>query len=140
MTRSGYVDDCEHIALYRRAVGNALAGKRGRAFLMEMRDALDAMPVKELSGTDFYDLGTRRVCALGAVAIGRGADPETLAIDGLECDAGTYFGIAECMAREVMNENDTCGEWVGVDTPADRWRYMRRWVDQVLEDPRMDEV
>jgi hypothetical protein len=52
MSRSGYSDDCDdqwrHI-MWWGAVTSSIRGKRGQAFLREMRDALDAMPEKRLA-------------------------------------------------------------------------------------------
>ena len=134
MSRSGYVDDYERIALYRRAVGNALAGKRGRAFLLEMREALDAMPVKELTRYVLNDIDAG-CCALGSVARARGVDTSNVD-SGCHEEVGKLLNIPGCMAAEIANEND---DWY-CDTRKQRWEHMRRWVDQVLEDPRIGEI
>ena len=45
MSRSGYSDDCDTWPLicWRGAVASALRGRRGQQFLIELRDALDAI-------------------------------------------------------------------------------------------------
>ncbi len=50
MSRSGYVDDIDNLALinWRGAVKSAIQGKRGQAFLRALVDALDAMPETSL--------------------------------------------------------------------------------------------
>jgi hypothetical protein len=51
MGRAGYSEDCDGWALirWRGAVTSAIRGKRGQAFLREMLDALDALPVKRIA-------------------------------------------------------------------------------------------
>lgn len=128
MSRSGYVDDDYDgylVALWRGAVGSALRGKRGQAFLRELGAALDAMPVKELiTGEIVRD--SDHVCAIGAVAVARGLDVRN--IDDHDGDAvGSAFGIASAMAREIAYENDERGP--RAETPAQRWQRMREWVN-----------
>lgn len=140
MSRSGYADDCDDIVLYRRAVGNALAGKRGRAFLQEMAEVLDAMPVKELSRGELRSgKYLDQVCALGAVVNARCVHPDGDPND--RHDIGRTLGIAPCMAAEIMHENDDDMHMGDPnETPSQRWQRMRRWVDHMLEDPRSGEV
>ena len=66
MSRSGYSDDCDTWPLicWRGAVASALRGKRGQQFLIELRDALDAMPEKRLIAEQLQD-GTGCHCTLG---------------------------------------------------------------------------
>lgn len=45
---------------------------------------------------------------------------------------GTKFGIASCMAREVMWEND---EGAYNETPAERWKRVRAWAVRSLRSP-----
>jgi hypothetical protein len=126
MNRSGYSDDCENLGLWRGAVQNAIRGKRGQSFLREMADALDAMPVRELiAGEVVRDVG--HVCAIGAVAVARKIDVAELDIhDG---DAvGNAFGIARALALEIAYENDEHAA-DRLETPEERWRRMRAWVD-----------
>lgn len=128
MSRSGYTDDCENLELYRNAVDRALKGKRGQAFLIELRDALDAMPVKRLIVNELVAPGGD-CCALGAVAQKRDLDTDKMFAD----DPGSLsdvFGIAQSMAAEIMYENDECGR--GNETPEERWVRMRKWVDEQI--------
>jgi hypothetical protein len=132
MSRSGYIDDWEdyqRLNLYRGNVWRATVGKRGQALLREMAAALDAMPVRELvAGEIVRDEG--HVCALGAVALARGLDVSQLdPTDGDE--VGKTFGVASCLVREIAYENDEGGN----ETPAQRWKRMRAWVEENLTNP-----
>ncbi len=139
MSRSGYTDDYDDYGranLYRANVERALRGKRGQAFLREMLEALDAMPVKALIARDLVrrDGG---VCALGAVAVKRGLDVADLDPECPETVAYTY-GITEMVAREIVFWNDEDGwRWEGgtrrLETDQERWQRMRRWVASHLD-------
>lgn len=132
MSRSGYSEDCEHLALWRGTVTRAINGKRGQAFLREMAAALDAMPVKELVA-DVVVRDNEHVCAIGAVAVARKLDVSDLDIyDGEE--VGKKFGIARHLACEIAYENDERGPYKG-ETPAERWTRMRAWVAANLRTP-----
>ena len=130
MSRSGYSDDCENVALWRAAVDSAILGRRGQVFMRRLRDALDAMPSKRLiTGEIATDDG---VCALGSV------DP-MCRIDPYDREAiGQHFGIAPAMAAEIayINDEDGRAEW---ETPEERWTRMRAWVDkQIAADDEAD--
>jgi hypothetical protein len=135
VSRSGYSDDCENLALYRGAVRSAISGKRGQAFLREMATALDAMPEKALVAGDII-ASDGSCCAIGAVALARGKGPDDVA--GLESEdpgeVAMFFGVARAMAAEIEYENDECGPWGAVETPEQRWIRMRAWVDEQLDD------
>ncbi|MBP2482914.1 hypothetical protein J3A72_003206 [Stenotrophomonas sp. PvP093] len=129
MSRSGYSDDCDSWPLicWRGAVASALRGRRGQQFLVELREALDAMPEKRLIAEQLQD-NTGCHCALGVIGSKRGLD-----MTGLDPDdraaVSKAFGIAEAMAAEIVHEND--GEWRwDNETPEQRWTRMRAWVDQ----------
>ena len=135
MSRSGYVDDCWdcdedaqwRMIRYRGAVKSALRGHRGQAFLRELVEALDAMPVKELVAHDLKN--ECGVCAMGAVGLVRGLDMSSLDPDNAEGVSGV-FDIATSMAREIAFENDECGHYK--ETPYQRWCRMRLWAqDQI---------
>lgn len=142
MSRCGY-SYCDYdewaAIMYRGAVKSAVRGARGQKALVDLVEALDAMPEKRLARNTF---GNKcGVCALGAVARHRGvdladlepdlgddpagADPDYVdAIDSAKL--GERLDIAESMAREVMWHNDDaydnsqrCQEM--------RWSSMRKW-------------
>lgn len=136
MSRSGYSDDCENLGLYRQAVDRAIAGKRGQAFLRELAQTLDAMPVKELA-RDTFGKVDGPVCTLGAVAAARKMDMSRLDAECRE-RLGEHFGIARSLACEIMFENDEHDTWswsAKNETPAERWKRMREWVEEHLIPP-----
>lgn len=129
MSRSGYSYDLDVLDLgrWRGQVASATRGKRGQAFFRELIEALDAMPEKRLIHGDLKD-DAGCVCALGAVALKRGADPDKL--DTYDYDAlGQMFNIAHQLAQEVMYWNDLR------DNPEDRWTRMRAWAEKQIESP-----
>lgn len=141
MSRSGYSDDIEdnwrHIC-WRGAVASAIKGKRGQAMLIELRDALDAMPVKRLVANELQADG--EFCTLGVLGAKRGMDLASLDPDCAE-SVSAAFDIAEAMAREIVYENDEYGgdhQWVdGIhkyapETPEHRWQRMRAWIDSQI--------
>lgn len=164
MSRSGYVDDMDDqwaFIRYRGAVTSALRGARGQAFLRELRDLMDAMPEKILVAHELEADGN--YCALGVVGLARGLDMSKIDPE----DAGAVskmFDIAECLAREIVFENDEyvdenkrvrveiCGpvrkRWpdfgqrhydvmVPDETAARRrWEHMRKWVEEhIIKEP-----
>jgi len=131
MSRSGYSYNLDNWALicWRGAVASAIRGKRGQAFLGEMKEVLDAMPTKELiSGELVQD---DEVCALGAVGIARGLDMAP--IDPEEYDqVAALFGVSEKLVREIESVNDEDGRF-SIETPIQRWIRVRRWVDSQIK-------
>lgn len=122
MSRSGYSDDCDNVALWRGAVEMAILGRRGQAFMRRLRAALEAMPVKRLI-TDAIKDDSGEVCALGAVDSNVDAyDAEYLA---------EHFGIARALAAEIVYMNDEAMAW-RAETPEERWVRMRAWVEKQI--------
>lgn len=116
---------------YRGSVASAIRGRRGQAFLRELRDALDAMPQKTLISDRLQS--DEGVCAIGAVAARRGLDVE--GVDAYDSDSvAALFGIAAPMARELVDTNDEA--WA--HTGADRWRAVRRWVGRNIQEDEDD--
>jgi len=129
MNRSNYTDDCEHLALYRGAVDRAIKGKRGQAFLCELRDEMDKMPVKELIQEKLVDT-EGRCCTIGVVCKARGIDVGTITDEDPQ-QVGNAVGIARSMAAEISFENDDHEWWAYRnvnETPSSRWIRMRQWV------------
>lgn len=153
MSRSGYVDDdCDGtLGLYRHAVHRAITGKRGQQFLRLTLDALDALPVKELEAESLVVGGG--YCTLGAVGAAHGMNIERIDPED-PTQVADAFGIAECMAREIVFENDEQGDsWVEIqwvkrnyydyiptirkhETPAERWTRMRAWIAEQIIEPK----
>ena len=123
MSRSGYSDNCDGWALicWRGAVASAIKGKRGQAFLRELLDTLDAMPVKELITEDLERDGS--YCALGVVGARRGLDLKAIDAEDPE-EVAKIFEIARALAAEIEFHNDDGG--FKHDSPGDRWTRMRR--------------
>lgn len=162
MSRSGYVEDdgYDPLALgrWRGRVASALRGKRGQAFLRELAASLDAMPDKRLIAHELKADGD--FCTLGVLGAARGIDLEQLDPEDYD-QVAKAFGIAPCMAQEIVYENDEAFddyEWVDVelcgpvrpfypdygrhhstvrvthdDAPEKRWEYMRGWVQKQLD-------
>lgn len=131
MSRSGYDDDCDGWALirWRGAVKAAIRGKRGRALLVELRDALDAMPEKMLIAHELVDAGGD-FCTLGVIGKARGLALQE--IDPEDSDkVAQLFGIAPALAKEIVFMNDEA-TWYD-ETPQQRWIRMRNWVEQAIE-------
>lgn len=130
MSRSGYSDDCGgwDLICWRGAVKSALKGKRGQAFLVELRDAMDAMPDKRLIADSLQADG--EFCAIGVIGAKRGIDMAVLDPDDRE-DVGEAFGISPAMASEIVFMNDE-GSWQA-ETPEQRWQRMRTWVESNIQ-------
>lgn len=139
MSRSGYSEDyCDDDPLaqgrWQAQIANALRGKRGQKFLLDLVVALDALPAKRLV-TGVLEKADGEVCALGAlkrfraVDVQIGADdPSRYEDEGWEdsdWDAlAKAFNIAPQLAQETMYQND---EVADRQTPEQRWERMRAW-------------
>ncbi|WP_282372624.1 hypothetical protein [Pseudomonas sp. PS02290] len=130
MSRSGYSDDCENWSLicWRGAVTSAMKGKRGQAFLLELRDAMDAMPEKRLVADVLEADG--QFCTIGVLGAKRGINMEGLDPDDRE-DVAKAFGIAPALAAEIVFMNDE-GSW-NAETPEERWVRMREWIESNIQ-------
>lgn len=130
MSRSGYTDDGDNLAMWRGQVASAIRGRRGQAFLREMVEALDAMPEKRLILHELRKDG--EVCALGSVGAKRGIEMEKLDPEDTR-SLSTAFGIAHQLVAEIEYMNDEYNDfkWIGNTrieiTPEERWRNMRAW-------------
>lgn len=130
MSRSGYSDDCENWSLicWRGAVTSAMKGRRGQAFLLELRDAMDAMPEKRLVADVLEAEG--QFCTIGVLGAKRGINMEALDPDDRD-GVAEAFGIAPALAAEVVFMNDE-GSW-NAETPEQRWVRMREWVESNIQ-------
>lgn len=138
MSRSGYNDDYGsdypgQMDLYRSNVQRAFRGKRGRAFMRELLEALDAMPEKRLIVGELQHKGA--VCAIGSVGAKRGTRMDDLDVEAPDLIA-KRFGIAECMVREIEFENDDDFAYRrNSETDEQRWTRVRAWVVSMIEKP-----
>lgn len=148
MGRSGYTDDCDDsdipLQLYRQAVHRATTGYRGQHLLRRLRDALDAMPNKRLISGAIQDKNGD-VCALGALdptAPSFNEDDEYGDYDEHARKLAKHFGVAPALAAEIVYMNDEWCSWRAKDeTPEQRWKRMRAWVEeQIAKPPSVDAV
>lgn len=136
MGRHGYSDDCGdnlQLGRWRGQVASAIRGKRGQAFLRELVDALDAMPVKRLIKQELVQDG--EFCTMGVIGAQRGLDLKSL--DSHDFDGiADKFGIAHQLVQEIEWEND---EGRYSETPEARWARMRTWAADQLKERTTDE-
>ena len=135
MSRSGYNYDGDNwdMIRWRGMVASASRGKRGQAFFVDLLAALDVMPVKRLIA-DELEAADGEVCAIGSLGRARGLDMSTIDPDEPE-QVSAAFNIAQCLAQEVVAENDSRHE-----SPENRWQRMRDWVDaQIRMTPDKEE-
>jgi len=134
MSRSGYWDDWDGDGrppeFYRRAVENAINGKRGQAFLTELLAALDALPQPRLIAGQLVEGG--EVCALGALGVRRGMDMSKIDVENPDSVAEA-FKIPRCLAAEIEYENDDDFSYKSSMTPEKRFEYMRKWIVSCLQ-------
>jgi hypothetical protein len=137
MSRSGYSDDFDSWDLirYRGRVASAIRGKRGQKLLLDLVHALDAMPIKRLITKELECDG--EVCSLGAIGQFRGVYMAELDPENPESVAHA-FDIADCLAREVVFENDENGSYG--EMPERRWERMRAWAVAQLQPVDLVEV
>ena len=125
MSRSGYVDDCDHDNihyLWRGTVAKALKGKRGQTFLRDLVAAMDALPEPRLIESALQE--ANGVCAIGSVGLARGVDMAHLdPYDDYAVSA--KFDIAQAMVREIAWINDEAS--YAVETSEQRWTRVRAW-------------
>jgi hypothetical protein len=133
MSRSGYVEDCDYVNLYRSTVERAIKGKRGQAFLKELAEAMDAMPEKRLITSELI-AESGEVCAIGSVCKARGLDITNVDVYNPD-DVAKLVGISKSMAAEIEYFNDEHGSHD--ETLEQRWTRMRNWVEkQIVSSPR----
>jgi|SRR5580698_4917971 hypothetical protein len=133
MSRSGYTDDGDNLAMWRGMVASATRGRRGQRFFRDLVGALDEMPNKRLIAKELRR-EDEEVCAIGALGVARGVDLSKI---DPECpdQVAPAFDIAECLAQEVVYMNDESFDchWdkrTGKSiqyTPEERWQKMREW-------------
>lgn len=142
MSRSGYNEDCDddgYIAYinYRGQVASATRGQRGQALLKDILIALNGLPARRLIAGDL-EHSDGSVCAIGAAGKLRGIDMSKLDPEDPETVAGK-FNIADCLAREIVFQNDENSGWRR-ETPEARYERMRKWVRSQIKDKLFDVV
>lgn len=128
MSRSGYSEDVYDnwaAICWRGAVAQAIRGKRGQAFLREVLQVLDDMPVKELAAQTLGAEG--QFCTIGAVMHNRGIPlPDDDDVWGEPNVLAHQLGATHALIAEIICMNDE--GYYGTETPAERWARMRDWV------------
>lgn len=126
--------------LWESNVRRGMQGKRGQAFLRELRDILLAMPEKRLVKDDWIT-PQDDVCILGAYL--RAKDPTVTPdradhINGqFEGDEGpdrfaSMFNLPRCMCWDIEYRNDN--EYVVGLTPEDRYAHMLKYIEKHIQD------
>jgi hypothetical protein len=115
-------------------VTSAIRGKRGQEFLRELASTLDAMPEKRLIQNELVQNG--EFCTLGVIGAKRGLNMAQLDPDSYDAIADK-LGIAHQLVQEIEWENDE-GVWGDKETPENRWKRMRAWVESQLRAPKGD--
>ncbi len=161
MSRSGYHEDGDDqwgMIRYRGMVASATRGKRGQALLRDILIGMNGMTVKQLIAHELEE-PDGAVCAIGAAGKVRGVDMSSLDPEDADSVAGK-FNVSDCLAREIVYENDESG-WSGEyefidridrwgrrdiyrrmrkETPERRFNRMRKWVRSQIQDPLFDIV
>ncbi len=162
MSRSSYSDDFGddfpgEINLFRANVHRSMRSKAGQARLRELRDALLALPVKELHQSIFAEgtIDAPKVCALGAWALAKAGSPDAaramVPVDADDYD--TYDGLKahgwpRLVVLDAVFENDDerlvyetvegpeRHQWSSFpvqysrpETPAERYQRVLKWVE-----------
>ena len=123
MSRHGYTDDCENVAMWRGVIASATRGKRGQAFFRALLAALDGMAEKRLVVGELQD-EDGSVCALGCLGKACGLDLGSVETEDWSA-LGELFDIAPQLAQEVMYVNDE--DYRGRHSPEERWQVVRAW-------------
>lgn len=134
MSRSDYSDDLDQWAIirWRGAVAQAIRGKRGQRFLLDLKSALEELPKKQLQRNVVVKNG--EVCAIGALvkkqdgvtnAFEKEIEEETIA-EALS----KKFDVSQAIVREIMFENDERCQW---QDPMDRYKRMLAWVSEQIK-------
>jgi len=161
MSRNEWISVDTLINLQQQALRRSIEGKRGQAFLLELIEALDAIPDKKLYNGKLVTT-EGGCCALGALGIKRGLNLEALNDEENTAILSKVFNIAPSLVAEIMYLNDeslvdvwkwgeieVCGpmrpkypDWgrhytkvrVHNDNhPTQRWQRMRDWAVSSLK-------
>jgi len=145
MSRIDYSGDEEYpgeFALFRSNVNRSLQSKRGRAALVELREALLALSSKRLTHDALVE-STGAVCAIGAVCLNRvppaereaWIERESRSDHDIERD-DPKTGFPRLTLWRIVEEND---ESLGAGvTPEFRYEGMLKWVETRLAGHKID--
>lgn len=108
-----------------------------QATLREMREALDALPVKQLAfGAEREGTGKQaRYCVLGALAQHRGPEVIEQLVSAKPHSYWAVLDTTERLTEAAYQTNDAVCVNLDEDSAAScraRWRFMRKWIDAQL--------
>lgn len=118
--RIGYSEDEEYpgqFNLWQANCYRSLQGKAGQAALRELEAALIALPTKRLIAGKLVEHGD--VCAIGALALHKGATEEGLEQHDEEYmeGVGMEYGLPKLVAWKVVEANDIDNEEYSLYAP-----------------------
>jgi hypothetical protein len=119
---------------YRGAVKSSISGRRGQEFLKELLKTIETLPKKELAVGAFLD-SDGCACALGALALKRGHNPDELAgCHYMEPERlAVFFGVATALVREIMFENDAALELFADRDRRRTWLRIHNWLNRNIK-------
>jgi hypothetical protein len=107
----------------------SISGKQGQQELIQMREALLALPEKRLiHGLLANEQG--EVCAIGAYARHKGIDISKFDPEDYSDEVGIEAGMPQMVAWTVVAQNDMDFDHM---TPEARYEATLRWLDRVIE-------
>lgn len=131
MSRSGYSEDYDVSALqlWRGAVQKSIDGKRGQRLLVDIANAMDAMPEKKLVAEELIS-ADGEFCTLGVVGCARGVGDQLKATDPYARESiAKLLDVAPALVAQIAYVNDDPDAYSSpAETPETRWRRMRAWV------------
>ena len=110
-----------------------ISSNRGQVLLRDLLAALDAMQNKKLIAGD-YVLPDGKCCALGALGLARGIDPEDMiSLEDSDHRAAKLFGASISLIMEIERVNDQDLELdlryrTNDEVQERRWARTREWV------------
>jgi hypothetical protein len=147
-SRSGLIssNDCDHWSYirWRGAVASAIKGKRGQAFIRELKEALEAMPAKRLIKDELIN-AEGEVCAVASVMKARGLDASSVHVDDYDRIA-ELLGVNAKLIQEIEWENDHARKFYVLpytgyayqakthydESPEQRWKELHGWCEANL--------
>lgn len=132
MSRISYCDEEDHpgqFDLWQANCRRSLQGKRGKAELIQLRDALLALPDKRLIHGSLID-EDGELCAIGAYAKHKGLDLQKYDPEDATDEVGIEAGMPDLVAWKVVEMNDE--QYHSGFTPEQRYEAMLGWVERQL--------
>lgn len=139
-------DDSDYAALnygrWERNMKVVFKSKKGKKFLQEMKEALEAMPVKKLIYGSLCEYRINEneepevvACAIGVYAISKGMNYNHLLDDPEDAwstvEIGQSFGMTQTLAWAIGYTNDSNYHYL--ETEEQRWQRVYNWVCKTLD-------